>query len=479
MGPGTRNWARTAALLLAVLCLYLMFSPVWVPPLAPSAYDNARGLQLGLVTLAALCLVSPAWAATVVAEWLSLGLLPRVLIVALLGGGSLSAALSVAPHLGALEVALVALLVVLFLSVCALVRRFHSTEDVLLIAICAGAALVVLQFWLTFGLYLLEGKAFSWIHPFLEFANVRFFSQYQAYTLVLMLLPLALYRLQGWRRGLVYFLAAAFWSMQWLVAARSVWVGFAVAACLVLVFAHSQRRKWLLQQGAVVLAGGAICLLLVQFVLAVPDVNPMPRAISLLDRGPQSAHFRLLLAGSALNMLAEHPLLGIGPGQFGLFYSLSRAAHPHNTPLQLLAEYGLLAGTAGVLLGIALALYATRSLSTSARASDLTGVSLAAALLMGLVDSLFSGNLTMPHAQVFFCVVAGWLVGRRPLRPAVGDAAPIPARTMRIGLVAVALLATCVTLILSIEYLSLVREMPRTQQDWIPHFWQYGRFSAW
>jgi putative inorganic carbon (hco3(-)) transporter len=470
---------RAAAFLLATLCLYLMFSPVWVPRLAPSAYDNARSLQLGLLALFSLSLVIPSWAANVTSAWMSLGLLPRVLIAVLLGGGALSAAVSAVPQLGALEVALVAQLVVLFLGVCVLVRWLPRTEEALAVAICAGAALVVLQFWLTLGLYLLEGKAFSWIHPFLEFANVRFFSQYQAYTLVLMALPLALYRLQGWRRALVYFFAAAFWSMQWLVAARSVWVGFAVAACLVLVFARGQRQKWLLQQGAVVLAGGAICLLLVQFILSVPDANPMPRAISLLDRGPQSAHFRLLLAGSALSMVAEHPWLGIGPGQFGLFYSLSRAAHPHNTPLQLLAEYGLVAGTAGVLLGIALAVFAMRSLATSARASDLAGVGIAAALLMGLVESLFSGNLTMPHGQVFFCVVAGWLVGRRPLHASAGDGDRNHARTIRIGLAAVALLAAGVTLVLSIEYLSLVREMPRTQQDWIPHFWQYGRFSAW
>jgi hypothetical protein len=168
-------------------------------------------------------------------------------------------------------------------------------------------------------------------------------------------------------------------------------------------------------------------------------------------------------------------LLGVGPGQFGFHYSGTIAAHPHNSALQLLSEYGLLAGGAGVLLCFLLAFRAVQSLrSVPEDKTDIPALTLSAALVMGLVDALFSGNLSMPHSQIMLGVLAGWLVGSRPTYRVA-----FPSPVLRTALVGMTVLAAGVSLILAALYLQVAQEysVPFSQRG--PNLWQFGRFSAW
>ncbi len=460
---------------------YLMLSPVWYPSIAPRMYDNSRILEiLMLVALGLLCLFKPV-SSGIARTWLNLSVPVRWAVVLLLAGGTASAAASDAAQIGVLQTGLVALLMVLFLFVCVLVRDLKGTaESVLAAAIAAGAFLLVFEFWVAIIQSLYLGKQFSWVSPFLDFANVRFFGQYQAYTLLLLTLPLAVAALGYSWRIIVYLIAANFWALQWMVGSRAVWMGFLAAMAIVAIFMRKGRLRWLGEQGALALAGGLIYLIFSTLVLSTPNATPIPAINSMTERGAESTSERITLAKAAVRLIAEHPLSGVGPGQFGLHYSETPAAHPHDTPLQLLAEYGLIAGAAGIALGVFLLVFAVRELrKRTGQNPDLVAAGLTAALTMGLVDSLFSGNLTMPHSQVLLCVIAGWMVGRS--HPGVEK--PVHAadryRALRTSLVGVALLAALSTSILTIEYLDVIRDMAYPPALRIPNLWQYGRFTAW
>jgi hypothetical protein len=98
---------------------------------------------------------------------------------------------------------------------------------------------------------------------------------------------------------------------------------------------------------------------------------------------------------------------------------------------------------------------------------------------MGITDSLFSGNLIMPHSQMLFGVLAGWIIGRTVRAPSgLYEKAP-DFKRLRFTLVSIAILAVAITTILGLEYLPLARDIPVWLPTWNPHFWQYGRFSAW
>ena len=467
-------------LVVVVVSLYLMFSPVWSPFVAPRMYDNSRVLELAMLVIVATTLLLPRMASSIVSFWESLGGTTRWLILVFLFGGTLSAIASGTAHVGVLQMGLMAQLVLLFLLTGVAARRAGKDGAIVLaVAVAAGAGLLVLKFWIAFVQMYIEGKTFSWVSPFLDFANVRFFGQYQAYALLLITLPIKPLRLTRAWRAIVYLIAANFWALQWMVGSRAVWAGFAVAGILIAVFLRSGRMRWLAEQGAIAVAGGIIYFLFATFVLSTPNATPIPVTNSIIERGEESSSERIMLAKAAIRMMVEHPITGVGPGQFGLHYSATNAAHPHNTPLQLLAEYGLIAGTAGVALGIAVVVFALRQLRSKTRGEpDPTTASLVAALVMGLVDSLFSGNLVMPHSQVLFCVIAGWIVGSAELgiRPSVSTHRR---QRLQTGLIGLAMLAVLTTTILTIEYLDVIRDMPYPPVLRIPSFWQYARFIDW
>jgi O-antigen ligase len=471
--------SRSKALTLAILpvCLYLVIAPVWYPAIAARMYDNARLLQLGVLALVVLSLLLPAVRSAVVGAWLALGNLARALIAVMIVGGALSASFSGAPELGALEIALVAQLVLLFLILSAAVRALRDkAESVLAVAIACGAALVSIKFWVTQISYMLEGKQFQWVSPFLDFANVRFFSQYQAYALLLIPLAAALPGMSRTWRIAVYVIAANFWALQWMVGSRAVWIGAVAGTIAVLALMRTGRIAWLGQQAMLVVSGALIYLLFSQVVAFAPGATPVPGVSAAF--GSQSDTDRMEMAATSLKMLAEHPLFGIGPGQWGLNQAVVKNAHPHNSPLQLLSEYGFPAGAAGIALGMLLLLFAVRALrAQTGQGANPVIASLCAALVMGLTDSLFSGNLIMPHSEVLLCVLAGWLVGRtQATAPADGAGGRRPEK---LALVGVAMLAMCTTAILAFEYVDVVNPMPGNLQLRHPHFWQYGRFADW
>jgi len=127
---------------------------------------------------------------------------------------------------------------------------------------------------------------------------------------------------------------------------------------------------------------------------------------------------------SALGMVRDFPILGVGPMHFS-FINFEWAAHPHNAVLQWAAEYGLAAATITISL-VAYLLGSCVRWTKSARDADdwLLNIGLLAALITGLLDSLVSGNTLMPVSQMTLFVLIGWVVGRNAARPSVKG--PVP-----------------------------------------------------
>jgi O-antigen ligase len=472
----------TFTLPLFCVCLYLTLASVWMPGIATRLYDEARYVELGMLALLVVQLLRPAISETLTRSWGRLPPLHRYLIGILLVGGTLSVLVSPFIKLGLLEIGLVTQLILLFgFVVCAVREERARAEAVLAISITAGVALCSLKFWVVYILYAFEGKTFSWVAPFLEFANVRFFSQFQAYTLFSAVIPLFLSGTRKIWRPFLFLIAANAWALQWMVGTRAVWMGVLVALVVVPIMLKRDRLSWLRWHVAVFLAGLAIYVAFTYVVSVHPDVTaPSPTVNSIVRQDQNSTEERAVLVQLALKSIREHPVLGIGPGQFGLQSYGPGAAHPHNTPLQLLSEYGVIAGSAGIGLGLLLIAFALRTLRSSfSGAADPVGVTLVAALLMGTTDAMFSGNLIMPQSQVLFFVVAGWIVGRTPVPEATTGIETVSYRIPRFVLVSVGLLAVGVTTILALEYLPLAQDIPAWLTPWNPHFWQYGRFNTW
>ncbi len=152
--------------------------------------------------------------------------------------------------------------------------------------------------------------------------------------------------------------------------------------------------------------GGIVYLALNAFVLAdAPGLSEMGR------RGFDSSN-RGELWSSALAMVRDAPLLGVGPMHYS-FRNFEWAAHPHNAVLQLAAEYGLPVATIAIGL-VAYLLWSCVRWTKSARSAEdrVVNTGLLAALLMGLLDALVSGNTLMPVSQMTLFILIGWVIGR-------------------------------------------------------------------
>ena len=60
------------SLTLAIVCLYLILSPVWAPGIAPRSYDDSRYLELGALALLLIPFARSAVRDAVTLAWLSL-----------------------------------------------------------------------------------------------------------------------------------------------------------------------------------------------------------------------------------------------------------------------------------------------------------------------------------------------------------------------------------------------------------------------
>jgi len=466
---------------LIVIGIYLILAATWMPGVAPRLYDDARYVELAMLAIVMVQLSRPAVAQSIIVSWNSLANSSRSLLLIFIVFGTASALISGARNLGFLEIALAAQLILLTAVVAGAVRSGRADADKLLcVSIFAGAALCGLKFWVIYIQYAWEGKLFPWVSPFLDFANVRFFSQYQAYTLFLVTLPVFLFPANKVWRLFFFLVAANFWAMHWMVGTRAAWLGYIVALAVVLTFMPSGRAVWLRWHAAVMIAGGLIYCSFSPFITFQSVTESVPGIGSIVQRDYGSINERIALARIALNDVQSHPLFGVGPGQFGLQPYAINAAHPHNVPLQLLAEYGLVAGAAGIWLVILLCVFAVRTLrNQSSGANHAVGATTVAALLMGVTDALFSGNLIMPQSQVLFFVLAGWIVGRGFLVSRPVYTAGTLYRSQKLVIVSAGLFAAAITTVLALEYLPLARELPVWLPRWNPHFWQYGRVYNW
>jgi putative inorganic carbon (HCO3(-)) transporter len=418
------------------MVLYVLLGPTQAPFYTPSLYDNARLLQLlSLSALSFIALAMPSLRKGIMGaasqvrgfvRW-NLGFLAALTLA--------SALRAAAPDMALQEIALLALLGLLALSTASLATTNRTLVDRALLAAFEGSALVfVVVFWMAYAATREIGQPFEWIHPFVTFANVRHFSQFQAYTLPLLVIPIASSGLTPRWRVAAYLVAAHWWALQFAVGTRAIWFATALSAVILLLMLRRNAAAFLKWIALAIAGGGIVYLLLNTFVLA--------DAPGLADVGRRGfdASKRGELWASALAMVRDAPILGVGPMHFS-FRNFEWAAHPHSTVLQLAAEYGVPAATIATGL-VAYLLWSCIGWTKSARDEDdrLITTGLLAALLMGLLDALVSGNTLMPVSQMILFILIGWVIGRNA--PARCDSPPLRPRTTAFAISVIAFVCT-------------------------------------
>ena len=230
------------------------------------------------------------------------------------------------------------------------------------------------------------------------FSNIRYFSDYQ--TFMLLLLPAALDRIlprQGLPRLLGSLATGAYFALAIIAGARSLLAAHLVLHSAMLLmfgrrywpFLGAQLRFWLY---------GIVIFMVLTRLPAILSGTHAHVAVTELWRTDSSG--RMDLWKLALEAIRQYPLLGMGPMHYASLPN-PMASHPHNLMLQFASEWGVLAAALLMwLVGRDLWVRLNQSAGHEIDAGQSTGFLMSCALLAMLVQSMVAGTLNYPNSQV-------------------------------------------------------------------------------
>jgi len=236
---------------------------------------------------------------------------------------------------------------------------------------------------------------------------------------LLVLLPLAVSRMRAEPTRRLRLLAAACAGLILSGVVLSFSRGAAVAA-LILVLVAAALRLISLRQLVAILAVVATLVALVapDYITRLQSLGNANAALSQQSSGvDQAIQGRATENIAALGVFRDHPLLGVGPGQFFSRYSaqygneldlrfLEQNRRAHNLYLEIAADTGVL-GLGAFLAIVLVTLVSLRRLTVRCRARSPGLVSLGNSLLAALVAYLASGIfLQLAYQRYFWFLVA-------------------------------------------------------------------------
>ncbi len=408
LGRSTRDAGVTGLSTLLVLSLFVVsFAPIldlvpWIRP----PYDQKRAAELVVIVLSlALAAAHPR----------GLHRVPRLAlysILALAALGAVSAGFAPSPRHAASEVALFGGLLFLTLNLASIYEKRRETALFLTgYMLNLGTFMLLVAFLAGCAAALVHARPLSASEIVPGFSNIRFLNQTQTWSIPL--LALCVFVRGTPSRILVAsscVVLSGSWFMLFATGARGSLLALAVACVLSLwVFGRAAARPFLKVQ-ALCVATGFLAKLFV-FELA-------PRWIGigdslLFDLGRTSDTGRVALWQQAATLIAENPLLGVGPQHFARYENAFSLAHPHNAPLQIASEWGLPAAL--VVAGLLLWGFVRWTAGARARHGNSSQASVSVilwtAMVAGATHSLLAGIVVMPLSQLLMTVICGAALG--------------------------------------------------------------------
>lgn len=363
-----------------------------------SEYDIKRIIVIGCIWLFSLgiCFVKNI-------EFIRLSIATKALALIFFTFAICSALLSKHPFWGAIEIANIGLLICAFIFFVISMRAFE--RDTVHFGVYACFLLFSVFTFVKYILFLLfsyaDAQSFD-IHGLISgYVNVRFFNQLQVMVMPLLFLPF-------FKQDLAKFRSVSFIviSLHWMVLlqseARGGMLSLILASSFVSYFlCKDNRKRFIFTILQTIFAGFCLWLL---FIIIIPSW--------LMD----SANFQIRTSSSgrldlwlySLESIPERIFLGFGP--MSSTWAEGKPlphAHPHNSVMQLLYEYGVIICIACILWVVSRAYNKLQALT---QVENVSLCPIIYAVLSALIYSLFSGVVVMPFAQILLVFLVAVLV---------------------------------------------------------------------
>jgi O-antigen ligase len=322
-----------------------------------------------------------------------------------------SSYLALSPRHALIEISLFAGLFYLTLFVSHLYRE-HTTLLLkwLVYAFWASIIFSMVSFYTGYITATIFNTPVIWPAPLKGFSNIRSFNQYQLWTLGLVTLPLLAFEFKRVStRWWLHVGLVAWFVLLFFASSRGALLAWGVGIIVTAIVYRKTASAFIRLQLAYITAGFASYQVLFQLIPALKKSAVVTGTIM-----RDSTSDRLQLWQLALNLIEHHPIFGIGA--MGFAWVNAGVAHPHNSVLQLMSEWGLPAAL--IILGIAgyglvcwLKRFNITSLPTQTKHDTNLVIALFFTIVTNVAYSLVDGVIVMPISQVMMFSVVGLMLG--------------------------------------------------------------------
>ncbi|HSI37523.1 MAG TPA: O-antigen ligase family protein [Methylotenera sp.] len=330
--------------------------------------------------------------------------------IALLGFTAISAGLAESPRHAVIEVSTFAALGCFALYI----KHLYQQNKILFVkkityALWVSITLYMVSFYIGYITACVYKIPLNWPQPFNGFSNIRSFNQYQLWSLGLICLPLLAFNLKKSISALAYLGLISWWVLLFYSASRGVIIAWLVGMLISAIIYRKLAWPFLrLQLISVFLGYGAYYFL---FQVMPHLLNSSLVTGSILR---ETTSDRIELWNQAIILVKNSPWFGVGPMHFA--WNSATNAHPHNTILQLAAEWGVPA----TLIILTIAVYGFycwlkkfnfENLKSESKLDSNLTVILCFTIITNSAYSLVDGVIVMPVSQVLMFTTIGLLIG--------------------------------------------------------------------
>lgn len=323
----------------------------------------------------------------------------------------ISSFMAISPRHALIEISLLAGLFYLALYV----ARLYCEHGMLFIkrltyVVWAGIMFSMAAFYVGYITATIFTTPVIWPGPITGFNNVRFFNQYQLWTLGLIVLPLLAFDLKNLHKRYLLHLGLICWYvLMFHTASRGALLAWALGLSITALM--YKKLAWPLIRLQLIYITGGFLSFKILFEL-IPFLKKFAVVTGTIIRDTTSD--RLALWSETAKLIQEHPVWGVGPMHFAWYSPIS--AHPHNSVLQIMAEWGLPAA----LLMLAIIFYSLycwlkklniATFQSQTEADRNLTIVLFFTIVTNTAYSLVDGVIVMPISQIMMFTCIGLMMG--------------------------------------------------------------------
>ncbi|MEN9432437.1 MAG: hypothetical protein RLZZ422_26 [Pseudomonadota bacterium] len=238
------------------------------------------------------------------------------------------------------------------------------------------------------------------------FSNIRFYAQFISWTIPFILAFISTHP-QAKYKSLMWTVTILSTGLVLLSGTRAFILGI-LFSLLSIYWLVPQLAKQYFKVNIINMLAALVIYITMVFIIPYSfDIDNTTLLMQNIGRDMTNSSGRLEIWLITLRVFLENPYFGVGPMMLALEGTYTGVAHPHNMPLQILAEWGGIMAFLIFTLLVYLALSWKKLLFLTPPERNLLAFPISASISSALAVSMVDGIIVMPVSLIYLCLMLG------------------------------------------------------------------------